>query len=131
MNALYPSWIEIPVHDLDRALAFYRAVFQVSDTPRYNDGHPMQVAVLLPSEKSARLPGVSLVQSPTHLPCRGGVQVNFHVGDHTALTEAISRVVTYGGLLNGDIVDEDDGVRYVTITDSEGNTLALSSYGEL
>jgi predicted enzyme related to lactoylglutathione lyase len=33
MPALYPSWIEIPVSDLDRALAFYRAVFALTDTP--------------------------------------------------------------------------------------------------
>jgi uncharacterized protein len=131
MIALYPSWIEIPVHDLDRALAFYRAVFQLSDTPRYNNWQPMQIAVLLPSDKSIRAPGVSLVKAPTHLPCKGGVQVNFHVGNHAALTEVISKVVAYGGSLNSDVIDEGDGVRYVTIADSEGNTLALSSYQEL
>jgi hypothetical protein len=67
MTVLYPSWIEIPASDLERALAFYRGVFGLTDTPLYNEP-PATIAVLLPSEKSVRNPGVSLVKSPLHKP---------------------------------------------------------------
>lgn len=128
MTSLYPSWIEIPASDLDRALRFYRAVFGLTDTPLHDDYPPAQIAVLLPSDKSVRMPGVSLVQSPTHIPGSSGPQVNFHVGTHAALTGAITTATEHGGRLMGEVVEIEDGVRYVTLLDSEGNTIALSSY---
>jgi predicted enzyme related to lactoylglutathione lyase len=45
---LYPSWIEIPADDLYRALAFYRGVFGLTDTPIYDEPSGL-IAVLLPS----------------------------------------------------------------------------------
>jgi uncharacterized protein len=129
-SVLYPSWIEIPVHDLERALAFYRAVFRLGETPIYDDWQPMRVAVLLPSEKSLRNPGVSLVTSSSHTPCKGGTRVNFHVGNYAALNEAMSNVTAFGGTLDSEVIDEGDGVCYIIISDCEGNTLALSSYEE-
>lgn len=124
---MYPSWIEIPVVDLERALAFYRAVFRLDETPRYQDGMT-QIVVLLPSDKSVRSPGVSLVQSPAHTPGPHGFVVNFHVGDHAALTTAVQAVERHGGTVNAPPVDDGDGQRSLTVRDSEGNTLALSSY---
>lgn len=35
MSSIYASWIEIPAHDLNRATAFYRAVFGLTETPLY------------------------------------------------------------------------------------------------
>ena len=128
MAKLYPSWIEIPVVDLARALVFYRAVFGLSDTPNYNDEPLTHIAVLLPSEKNVQNPGVSLVQSPKHHPCRDGTQVNFHVGDHSALAAAIGMAQAYGGTIKESVVDMGDGVRYVILLDCEGNSIALSSY---
>ncbi|HMQ30403.1 MAG TPA: VOC family protein [Chloroflexaceae bacterium] len=124
---LYPSWIEIPVADLERALAFYRAVFGLDETPRFQDG-ATQIAVLLPSDKSGRAPGVSLVQSPEHTPGPHGVVVNVHLGDHAALAAAVQAVEQHGGMVDVPLVDDEDGQRYLTVRDSEGNTLALSSY---
>lgn len=131
MAALYPSWIEIPVTDLNRALAFYRAVFGLTETPRYNEEPSMHIAVLLPSDKSIRAPGVSLVHSPLHSPDGGGVQVNFHMGAHAALDTALKTALEQGGAILNPIVDMGDGVRYVMIRDSEGNPIALSSYEPL
>jgi hypothetical protein len=127
MALLYPSWVEIPAHDLDRALAFYRAVFNLEDTPFY-DAADAQIVVLLESDKDARAPGVSLVKSPLHTPSEGGATVNFHVGTHTALAEAITTALAHGGTVKADVVDEGDGQRCVTLIDSEGNTIAISSY---
>lgn len=127
MSQLYPSWIEIPAADLRRALAFYRAVFGLSDTPLYDDP-PAQIAVLLPSDKQTRAPGVSLVQSPAHTPSPHGVVVNLHLGDHKALARALRTVEVYGGQVRGAPIDAGEGVRYCAVRDCEGNTIALSSY---
>jgi predicted enzyme related to lactoylglutathione lyase len=130
MPRLYPSWIEISVNDLDRALGFYRAVFELTDTPIYHEPSAV-IAVLLPSEKSMSNPGVSLVKSPLHKPADGGTIVNFHIDSHHALEAAVRRIREFGGVLDSEIIDTGDGVRYINILDSEGNRIALSSYEAL
>lgn len=127
MPNLYPSWIEIPAADLKRALRFYRAVFALSDTPLF-DEPPARIALLLPSDKALRAPGVSLVQSPDHTPGPSGAVVNFHLGDHAALDAALEQVHMHGGQALGAPVDAGDGQRYCLVHDSEGNPIALSSY---
>jgi len=127
MPLLYPSWIEIPAADLERARSFYQAVFGLSDTPQYDDP-PAHIVVLLPSDKAVRAPGVSLVQSPTHTPSPHGPVVNFHLGDHAALEVVLRAVAQHGGQVASALVNTDDGVRYLTVRDSEGNHIALSSY---
>ena len=130
MALLYPSWIEIPAADLERALVFYRAVFGLEDTPLY-DEPPARIALLLASDKSVRTPGVSLVQSPSHMPSPRGVVVNMHLGDHASLAVALEAVAKHGGQIDSALIDMGDGVRYLTVRDCEGNTLALSSYEPL
>lgn len=130
MPKLYPSWIEIPVADMDRALAFYRAVFGLVDTPLVDEPPDMRIAVLLPSEKEFRSPGVSLVRSALHRPGDGPI-VNFHLDRHADLESALERIVALGGEVRAPLVDMGDGVRYVNVRDSEGNPLVLSSYEEL
>ncbi len=125
---LHPSWIEIPVHDLTRALTFYRAVFALTDTPITDEYPPARIAVLLASDKNIRAPGVSLVHSPAHPPGSSGAQVNFHLGDHATLEAAIRQAVAHGGQMQAEVVDLGDGTRYGTLLDSEGNLIALSSY---
>jgi predicted enzyme related to lactoylglutathione lyase len=127
---LYPSWLEIPVSDLERATAFYRAVFGLSDTPLYDDP-PARIVVLRASEKSVKQPGVSLVQSPLHTPSEGGVVVNFHVGDHATLMQTQQRTLEHDGAAVTDVVDTGDGVRYMTLRDCEGNRFTISSYEAL
>lgn len=130
MTPLYPSWIEIPVSDLDRALRFYRGVFGLTDTPLY-DEPPALIAVLLPSDKAVRTPGVSLVKSPLHHPANGGAVINFHVDTHGALETALTAVAALGGTVDTPVIDMGDGVRYVNLLDCEGNRIALSSYEPL
>ena len=127
MTRLYPSWIEIPVKDLERATAFYRAVFGLTDTPLYDDP-PAKIVVLLASDKSVGQPGVSLVQSPLHHPADSGAVINFHVDTHAALAAAIEQVTAFGGKLDHEMVDMGDGVQYINLLDCEGNWIALSSY---
>ena len=131
MAKLYPSWIEIPVSNLERAITFYRVVFDLDEIPIYDDYPPSRIAVLLPSEKSIQNPGVSLVQSPTHVPSRHGVLINFHVGNHAALEKAVSAAQANSGAIAEPIEDMGDGVKYLVILDCEGNSIALSSYEPL
>jgi predicted enzyme related to lactoylglutathione lyase len=131
MAKLYPSWLEIPVRDLDRAIAFYRLVFDLDEIPVYDDDPPTRIAVLLPSEKQIRNPGVSLIQSPTHIPSPHGVLINFHVGSHTALEKAVETALGNSGEIVEPLVDTGDGVRYLVLRDCEGNSIALSSYEPL
>lgn len=131
MAKLYPSWIEIPASDLERAMAFYRAVFELNEISVYDDYPPAKIAVLLPSEKSVQNPGVSLVQSPAHIPSRNGALINFHVGDHAALEIAVATAQAHGGAIAEPLVEMDDGVQYLVLLDCEGNSIALSSYEPL
>ena len=128
MAKLYPSWREIPVKDLDRAMAFYRAVFDLDEISVYDGYPPARIAVLLPSEKRIQNPGVSLAQSPTHVPSRHGALINFHVGNHAALEKAIEMAQANSGSIAEPVVDMGDGVKYLVILDCEGNSIALSSY---
>lgn len=128
MATLYPSWIEIPVNHLERAMAFYRQVFALDEITVYEDEPPARIAVLLPSVKSVGNPGVSLVQSPTHVPSRHGALINFHVGPHAVLSTAVETALSNGGSLAAPLVDMGDGVHYLVLLDSEGNAIALSSY---
>ena len=128
MAKLYPSWIEIPASNLERAIAFYRIVFDLDEIPVYEDEPPARIAVLLPSEKSLQNPGVSLVQSPTHVPTPNGVLINFHVGNHAALEKAVATAQANSGSIAEPIVDMGDGVKYLVLLDCEGNSIALSSY---
>lgn len=127
MPALYASWIELPASDLDRAVAFYRAVFGLEETPFFEEP-PAKIALLVASEKEMGKPGVSLVLSPLHQPSSGGVIINFHVDTHSDLDRALQIICTTGGSVEGEVVDMGDGVRYVHVRDSEGNRIALSSY---
>lgn len=128
MTKLYPSWLEIPVSNLERAMQFYHVVFDLGEIPVYEDYPPARIAVLLPSDKSVQAPGVSLVQSPAHIPSRQGVLINFHVGDHAALERAVSMAQENAGSIAEPVVDAGDGVKYLVLLDCEGNTIALSSY---
>ena len=131
LMVLYPSWIEIPVLDLDRAVAFYSRVFQLEGVTLHEfneDGMLMRVAVLLSSDKHMKGPGVSLVQSARHQPDAKGIQVNFHVGINDVLSRALLALMNAGGGIVKPPIDMDDGVRYAIVQDTEGNTLALSAY---
>lgn len=128
MAKLYPSWVEIPASNLERAIAFYRVVFELDEIPVYDDFPPARIAVLLPSDKRVQNPGVSLVQSPTHVPSRHGALINFHVGNHAALEKAVEMALANSGSITLPVVDMGDGVKYLVLIDCEGNAIALSSY---
>ncbi|GAB4517256.1 MAG: hypothetical protein OHK0046_23630 [Anaerolineae bacterium] len=115
--------------DLNRAQAFYRAVFDLQETPLY-DEPPAKIILLASSDKAVQKPGISLVQSPLHKPSDGGAVINFHIGNYEAFDAALKHVRQLGGTVDTDIVDMGDGVKYVNLLDCEGNRIALSAYEE-
>lgn len=126
MAELYPPWIEIPVGDMDEALAFYRSVFGLAETPIF-DEPPLLIALLRPSGEPVGAPGVSLVRSPGHR-AGEGVTVNYHLGGHAALDAALAAALACGGRIAAPIAELGEGVRYALVRDCAGNPLALSSY---
>lgn len=113
MNAV---WIEIPVHDLTRAKAFYEAVFQHAPTEvLIEDGRRI---TLIEGQ-----PTVSLNQTPGFTPTDQGSLPYFHL-DGT-ITDALARVTAAGGRIVEPAVARADRGMFSLVTDSEGNAFYL------
>jgi len=129
MAELHISWVEIPVKDIDRALKFYREVFQLPEIPLIDDG-PRRTATIVHSKESGKA-GVSLNQTANFEPGDKGPLAYFEVGAHLTLTAMLNRAETNGGKISAGMTDMGGGVNYAMFVDTEGNTVALSSYEAL
>lgn len=125
MAELYVSWVEIPVRDLDRALAFYRAVLQLPEIEVSDDGTRRTAVIYHGGEDK---PGVSLNQTANFEPGDKGPLMYFQVGKHNVLTAMLERVASNGGTVTAEMTEMGGGSNYGMFRDSEGNTIALSSY---
>jgi predicted enzyme related to lactoylglutathione lyase len=115
------AWFEIPATDLDRATAFYEAVFQFTTTPEdIGDG---DVKSLIPSGDG--MVG-AISHGPAWSPSPAGVIVYFDGGDD--LQEVLDRVVTAGGEIvePKQTVDATSGY-WARFKDSEGNIIGVLS----
>lgn len=116
--------IDIPVQDLDRAIAFYKAVLnawvrKVGKGPRARG--------LIPTPEGGELG--SLVRDRDRSPCPGGIRPWFDVDDH--LEDALDLVDTLGGkILHGPRSIATGGV-IAQVQDSEGNVVVLYSHRRL
>jgi predicted enzyme related to lactoylglutathione lyase len=115
------SYFEIPVSDMDRAVAFYAAVFGYACERMHFDGQEM---ALLPHADGAGGISGALVQGPRHVPGKVGTRVYLNVVDlpltlfrATQAGVAVLRAETEVGSF-GSVAD---------IEDSEGNRIALYS----
>lgn len=115
------SWFDIPVHDLDRATAFYNDILGTT-LERY--GGPGLQGALFP------VPGVSgtLIQGEGFTPSHGGSVVYLNAGDD--LNTVLNRVVGAGGkvLLDKTEIGGDRGF-FAYFEDTEGNRVGLHSAG--
>jgi hypothetical protein len=110
---------EIPVLDLDRAMAFYSAVFETSLTREEIDGYQM---AMFPVEDEAFGASGALVQGDVYIPSIEGCFLYFGV---ESIDETMARALANGGSelyakkSNGELgwVAE--------IKDTEGNRIAL------
>lgn len=117
-------WIEIPVEDLDRALAFYQSVFQLESVETVDDGVRRTATITNTTEQGA--PGISLNKTANFAPGSNGPLVYLDAGED--LTDALQRVEPAGGKVIEGKTSMGDAGNYATVSDSEGNTLALYSY---
>jgi len=114
-------WIDIPVQDLDRAAAFYSAIFD--DKVKIEQGPNFKYGMLPHGQDDVA--GCLYVPQGENKPCNNGPLVYLNADGR--LKEAVAAVVTYGGqvLLEPHQIGP-YGFRAI-ILDSEGNRVALHS----
>jgi predicted enzyme related to lactoylglutathione lyase len=111
---------EIPVTDLERAVAFYEAVFGYAMSRQAVDGHPM---AFFPRSDGA--PGASgaLAKGDVYKPSRAGAILYFDVPDIDAV---LQRAQALGAEVLYPRTDIGEAGYVAEIEDSEGNRIALS-----
>lgn len=116
------AYFEIPVTDLDRAVAFYEAVLDVRLDRAVVDGHPM---ALFPDADGPGQVSGALAAGDSYVPSVDGTRVYFRVDDVPA---ALARAVAAGGreLYPSTPVGDDTVAEF---RDSEGNRVALLARG--
>ncbi|NJM06467.1 VOC family protein [Candidatus Gracilibacteria bacterium] len=120
---MHAVWIEIPVKDLDRAMAFYQAVFQSEPTEVFDEG--VRRTTTLANTTEGGRAGISLNQTANFAPSDKGVFVYIDLGDK--LSAALERVTAAGGTVVEEKTSMGDAGNYASIKDTEGNLLALYS----
>jgi hypothetical protein len=114
------NWFEIPVHDLDRAQAFYEAL--LGEALRRESMGPQTLAVLPYAEPGVG--GALIAGAPGLAPGAAGTLVYLNV--NPVLDDAVARAVAAGGELVTPRVDLPDGMgSFVHLRDPEGNRIGL------
>jgi hypothetical protein len=113
------AWFEVPVADLDRAIGFYSAVFEVELTRETVDGYAM---ALFPRADGA--PGASgaLAMGDVYVPGKAGPILYFAV---SALDPVLARATARGARVLYPKKDIGPAGFVAEIEDSEGNRIAL------
>lgn len=117
---MHVSWFEIPVVDIDRAMAFYEAVLGVSLERTVIDGHPM--ALFPDADEPGRSSG-ALASGDSYVPSMDGTRVYFSVDDVAA---TLARAIEAGGRELYPVTRVSDDLTVAEFADSEGNRVALS-----
>lgn len=114
------SYFELPVEDMDRAIAFYEAVFSVSLERVLIDGHDMAV---FPSDENGRGASGALAKGESYVPSRSGPRIYFFVEN---IDQILDLAIKNGGEQAYPVTSV--GALFVAeFVDSEGNQVALSS----
>ena len=109
-------WVEMPVRDLDKAVAFYSSVLGCEMTPEENAPYPM---VNFPSAPTG-VAGHVYVGTPAE--AGAGATTHFAIPD--TVEEAAARCFEAGGSVKGDIVTIPPG-RFQCALDPDGNSIGL------
>jgi uncharacterized protein len=119
------GWFEIPVLDMERAIAFYQKVFDVE--LQRNQMGDLDMAWFPMIEDSMGAPGSLVYKEDAYKPSMDGVLIYFTAHSGDAANE-LSRVEAAGGqvLLPKTLISEDAGYMGV-IRDTEGNRIAIHS----
>lgn len=119
------GWFELPVVDMDRAIAFYETVFGFK-IERHQMG-PLDMGWFPSSETGCGASGSLVCHPEYYKPSADGTLIYFtaHSGD---LSNELSRVETAGGKVIHPKTLITDEIGYMAIfIDSEGNRVALHS----
>jgi predicted enzyme related to lactoylglutathione lyase len=117
MNKLI-AWVEIPVSDMQRAVDFYNAVFNLS-LQVFDFGH--EKMALFPNDEGA------LSQANNFSPSKDGVLASFNVADSMEAT--VERIRKRNGtiIIPKTKIEAEGRGYFATFIDSEGNKLGLYS----
>tara|TARA_R110002051_G_scaffold10001_1_gene37901 strand:+ start:24741 stop:25106 length:366 start_codon:yes stop_codon:yes gene_type:complete len=116
------NWFEIPVSDMERAIAFYQTVFAI-EIKKQEFGEVV-MGQFPPNSQEGAATG-ALMMYPSYIPSEEGALLYFDSADiHTEL----NRVVDAGGKIQREktLIAPEHGYMAV-FTDSEGNRIALHS----
>ena len=113
------SYFEIPVHDLARAMGFYRAVLGCGFEQAHVDGSEM---AFFPHDEEGCGASGALAQGESYVPGRAGARIYFRVPDIHA---ALSRAVAAGGVVLYPVTEVGRFGFVAEVEDSEGNCMAL------
>jgi uncharacterized protein len=113
------SYFEIPVTDLDRAMAFYEAVFGFDFERATIDGYEM---ALLPPAPGGQGASGALAKGDVYVPSKTGPILYFTVADMDAV---MAGATAGGGAILYPKKDNGDLGFVGEIEDSEGNRIAL------
>ena len=117
-------YLEIPVNDIDRAIAFYEFVFGIELERAVVDGYAM---AHFPSLGDGGGADVTLAQGDVYVPSKAGAIVYFHVPDIDAV---MSRATERGAAVLYAKKEVSEGTWVAEFEDSEGNRIALSQRSE-
>lgn len=117
------NWIEIPVADFDRAVAFYNTIFQRTMFTNMMGGKQM---AFLPMDPASRGVGGALVKAAGYVPADIGAKVYLAGGDD--LSVVLGRVEAAGGKILEPRMLITPEIGYVAFfRDTEGNRVGLHS----
>lgn len=123
MKAVSVGWFEIPVLDMDRAIAFYNLVFQIEINKQDFGSTEMGWFPFSADAKGA--PGTLIKNNNHYKPTTDGVLVYFSSID---VHNELSKITASGGeiLQEKTQISENHGYMAVFL-DTEGNRIALHS----
>ena len=114
----FTVWMEIPVRDLDKSVAFYNAVFETELNVDTSGPNPM--AMFVPQDPKTGVAG--------HLypgePAKPGTGPTIHIAAPEGLEAAMARVTENGGEVVSEIIEIPVG-KFVYCLDPDGNSIGL------
>ena len=113
----FTVWAEIPVTDLDKAMAFYNAVFKTELKKETNGPNPMAMFA------TANGSGIAGHLYPGK-PATDGDGPTIHLACPDALEDALKRVTEAGGSVLSDPIEIPAG-RFAYILDPDGNSIGV------
>lgn len=120
---LQAVWIEIPVKDIERALKFYQAVFDLPPMEIMTDD--VRRTVTLYGGSADGIAGFSLNQTANFEPSDKGPFVYLYSGED--LVQPLGRVEAAGGKVVAPKTSMGSAGNFASIVDTEGNVVGLYS----